>query len=94
MGAAHSNWYDKPVMHQAVTELQEYIKPMGLSLTEVAVRWLVYHSELGVGDGVIVGGSRVEQIEGNLGDVRKGALEEGVVGMVERVWGMVRGEAP
>lgn len=58
------------------------------------MRWLVFHSKLGEGDGVIIGGSRVGQIEGNLLDVRKGRLEEGVVGMVEEVWGRVRGEAP
>ena len=80
-------------MHEAVTKLQEFIKPLGLSLTEVSMRWLLFHSKLGEGDGVIIGGSRVEQIERNLSDVRKGRLPEGVVGMVEEVWGMVRGEA-
>lgn len=58
------------------------------------MRWLMYHSKLGEGDGVIVGGSRIEQIEGNLVEVRKGKLEEGVVGMVEKVLEMVKGEAP
>lgn len=81
-------------MHEAVTELQGFIQPLGLSLTEVSMRWLMYHSKLGEGDGVIVGGSRIEQIEGNLVEVRKGKLEEGVVGMVEKVLEMVKGEAP
>lgn len=58
------------------------------------MRWLMFHSGLGAGDGVLVGGSRVEQIGGNLADVGKGGLPEEVVGMVERVWGVVRGEAP
>ena len=58
------------------------------------MRWLMFHSALGEGDGVIVGGSKVEQTERNLVDVRKGRLPQGVVEMVEGVWGMVRGEAP
>lgn len=81
-------------MHEAVTKLQGFIKPLGLTLTEVSMRWLMFHSGLGEGGGVIIGGSRVEQIEGNLLDVRKGGLSEEVVGMVEEVWGMVRGQAP
>lgn len=93
MTIAH-NWYDKPVMHEAVRKLQVFIEPLGLSLTEVLMRWLVYHSQLGEGDGVIIGGSRVEQIERNLLKVRKGGLPEEVVGMAESVWEMVRGEAP
>lgn len=86
-------WYDKPVMHEAVTKLQGFIEPLGLTLMEVSMRWLMFHSRLGEGGGVIIGGSRVEQIEGNLLDVRKGGLSEEVLGMVEEVWGMVRGEA-
>lgn len=94
MGIGHSNWYDKPVMHEAVTKLQDFIKPLDLSLTEVSMSWLMFHSKLGEGDGVIIGGSRVEQIERNLADVGKGRLSEDVVEMVERAWGMVREEAP
>ena len=94
MGGAHSNWYDKPVMHEAVIKLQEAIKPMGLTPPEVAMRWLVYHSALSRGDGVIVGGSKLEQIEGNLRDVGKGPLPESIVKVVEEAWELVKDEAP
>lgn len=80
MGAGHSNWYDKPIMYEAVRKLQECIEPLGMTLTEVSMRWLMFHSALGEGDGVIVGGSKVEQIEGNLGDVEKGEVTAGGVG--------------
>lgn len=94
MGAGHSNWYDKPVMHEAVIRLQDFIKPLGLTLTEVSMRWLMFHSKLRGEDGIIIGGSKLEQIEGNLEDKMKGRLSEEVAGTVERVWGMVSGEAP
>lgn len=87
-----SSPYDKPAMHEAVIKLQEYIRPSGMELSEVALRWLVWHSGLGEGDGVVLGGSRVSQIERNLGVVGMGRLEGGLVGMVEGVWGEVRGE--
>jgi len=47
MAAAHSNWYDKPTMHEAVKKLQGAIQPLGLTLSEVAMWWLIYHSALG-----------------------------------------------
>lgn len=94
MGGAHSNWYDKPIMHEAVAKLQDFIQPLGLTLPEVAMRWLMYHSALGEGDGIIIGGSKLEQIEGNLRDVKKGVLPESVIKVVEEVWEMVRDEAP
>ncbi len=94
MGAAHSNWYDKPSMHEAVKKLQEAIRPLGLTLSKVAMRWLTYHSALGEGDGVIVGGSKLEQIEGFLEDVEKGALPENVLKVVDEVWKMVKDDAP
>lgn len=81
MGAAHSDWYDRDVMHEAVARLQAYIAPLGLrlTLTEVGLRWLVFHSGLAERDGS--GGA---QIEGGLVDVkrRKGKLGEAPWGLV------------
>jgi aflatoxin B1 aldehyde reductase len=85
MGAAHSDWYDKPSMHEAAKKLQGAIRPLGLTLSEVAMRWLIYHSALGEGDGFIVGGSKLEQIEGFLTNVEKGALPENVLKVVYEV---------
>ena len=51
-------------MTGAVQELKDVSEKYGLSLVEVAYRWLQHHSALLPTDhGVIVGGSRVEQIE-------------------------------
>lgn len=94
MGSAYNNWYDKPVMHEAVTKLQEAAHPLGLTLPKVAMRWLMYHSALGKGDGIIIGGSRLEQIEGSLRDVDKGALPECILKVVDEVWEMVKDDAP
>lgn len=94
MGAAHQSWYDKPLMHKAVRNLQEIIRPLNLSLTEVAVRWLVYHSSLGLDDGIIFGGSKISQLEGNLGDLKKGPLDPELVDEIQKMWETVQSEAP
>lgn len=91
-------------MHDAVRKIQAFIAPLGqaraesvegvepLALAEVALRWLVCHSKLREGDGVILGGSRTAQIERNKGVVGKGKLDEGLVECVEGVWVGVRRE--
>lgn len=93
MGAAHQAWYDKPLMHEAVRKLQEVIKPLDLSLTEVAVRWLAYHSFLGADDGIIFGGSKISQLEGNLRDIKKGPLDPELVDEIQKMWETVQSEA-
>lgn len=44
-------------------------------------RWLYYHSALrgGSGDGVIIGGSKLAQVESNLAAAQQGPLPESVV---------------
>lgn len=94
MGAAHQSWYDKPLMHEAVRNLQEVIRPLNMSLTGVAVRWLVYHSSLGVDDGIIFGGSKISQLKGNLEDIKKGPLDPELVDEIQKMWKTVQSEAP
>ena len=81
-------------MHEAVKNLQGVIKPLDLSLAGVAVRWLVYHSFLGADDGIIFGGSKISQLEENLGDIKKGPLDPDLVDQIQKMWKTVRPEAP
>lgn len=58
-----------PKMAPAVTELQSVVKAHGLILSEVAYRWLQWHSLMVPGDhGVILGASRLEQLENGIAD--------------------------
>ena len=81
-------------MHSAVEKLQTVIRPLNLTLAEVSLRWLVYHSALGEGDGVILGGSKLEHIGGNVADIAKGPLEKVVVEALDEMWLSVNDEAP
>ncbi len=81
-------------MHSAVKKLQGMIRPLNLTLAEVSLRWLIYHSVLGEEDGVILGGSKIEHIGGNVADIAKGPLEKAVVEALDEMWLSVKDEAP
>lgn len=54
---------------QAVRELQILVQQHNLELSEVAIRWIMHHSQMRPDDhGVIIGASRVEQVEKGLQD--------------------------
>jgi len=57
-----------------------------MSLAEVSLRWLVYHSALGNEDGVILGASRVEQVAESVRCCRAGPLSEDIRKAVEGLW--------
>ena len=94
MGAVTKNCYDKPVMHDAVRKLVVAIEPLGSTLSEASMRWLMHHSALGEGDGVILGGSSLEPIGRNVEDATKGPLPDEIVEIFEEAWKSIREEAP
>lgn len=58
-----------PPMVTAVTKLRVVAEKHGLTLTEVAYRWLQWHSKMIPEDhGVIVGASKIEQLENAICD--------------------------
>ena len=48
-------------------------------MTEAALRWITYHSQLTEGDGVILGASRVPQLTTAMEQIKKGPLPETLV---------------
>lgn len=90
LGRAARAWYDKPEFHDAVRKMSKAGEEHGLELGDVAVRWLLFHSLLGEGDGVIIGPSRMEQVEGYLEARRRGPLPGTLVETLDRVWEDIR----
>ena len=75
-------------MHKGLELLGEVRQKSNIS-TELSFRWLVYHSMLGDGDGVILEASKVEQIEGNCAAIENGVLSDDIVGELDglcRLW--------
>ncbi|KAJ4855712.1 aldo/keto reductase family domain-containing protein [Trichoderma breve] len=81
----------RPAMHDAIRKLKAACDSTSppLTLQEAALRWIVNHSALGDGDGVIVGAKRVDQLESNVKDARAGSLPEHVRETIEGLWSEV-----
>lgn len=85
---------------EALNIIEEASKKAGLTLIETALRWVIHHSALNVGevgskgDGVIIGVSSQEQLENNLKDLEKGPLPQEVVDAIDTAWLHVKAQAP
>lgn len=66
----------------------------GLTVAQVALRWLEHHSLMREGDAIIVGASSVRHTESNLKDLEGGELPEEVVRVVDEAWLKVKAIAP
>lgn len=82
--------YFKDATFDALRLIEPMAKKHDLTLIEIALRWCTHHSALnmqnGGRDGVIIGVSSYEQLEGNLKDLEKGPLPEEVVKVLDEAW--------
>jgi len=64
----------------------------GLTLAEVALRWMSHHGQLKreYGDAILIGASSLNHIEQNLIDLEKGPLPDDVVKALDEAWEVVR----
>jgi 1-deoxyxylulose-5-phosphate synthase len=83
--------YWHPAYFDAVDELQEAATQAGLTLVELSLAWLLHHS---AADCVILGASRIEQIEQNLAAFEHGPLPQETLATCDRVWQNLRGVTP
>lgn len=91
--------YFKEGTFNALRIVEEAAQKYSLTLLEVALRWVVHHSELttrvkGGNDGVIIGVSNLKQLESNLADLEKGPLPEQVVKSLDEAWLTAKATAP
>jgi aflatoxin B1 aldehyde reductase len=99
VGRLYIDRFFKPELFRAVSHLSVAAENHGLTMLEIALRWLVHHSALvfskdGGNDGVIIGCSSLEQLRGNLEDLEKGPLPEEVVKACEEAWAIAMPAAP
>ena len=77
-------------------EAMDLIKPVaekhGLTLAEVALRWMTHHSQLGreFPDAILIGASNTRHIEQNLKDLEKPGLPKEVIEALDAGWEMVK----
>jgi len=93
-GANYRTRYFKDATFDALRVIEPAVQKHNLTLVETALRWMTHHSKLNVneggGDGIIVGVSSLQQLEGNLKDVEKGPLPEDVVKALDEAWAITQ----
>ena len=75
----------------AVEKLSEITKQDGRSLISLALNWVLHHT---AADCVILGASRMEQLEQNIAVLAEGALSAKALAACNGVWKNIRGSVP
>lgn len=75
----------------AVEELLQIAATAGRSPVSLALNWLLHHTPI---DCVILGASKLEQLEENLKAMEDGPLTADTVAACDRVWAKIRGVSP
>ncbi|KAL9610640.1 MAG: hypothetical protein Q9167_004682 [Letrouitia subvulpina] len=98
MGDMYRKRYFKDATFDALRIIEPVAEKHGLTMLEIALRWLVHHSALrienGGRDGAIIGVSSYEQLEGNLKDFAKGPLPDEVVKALDEAWLIAKPTTP
>ena len=82
-------WHERNF--QAVAELQAVSEQAGRSLVSLALNWLMHHTQT---DCVILGASRLDQLDQNLDALDEGPLPAEVVQRCDEVWKELHGPTP
>lgn len=95
-GAVYSVQYHQDPILAAVDKIREAAKKHGIEGHAVALRWALHHSYLSkkYGDAIIIGASKIEQLEQNLQVCDAGPLPKDLVETIESVWPSVKENAP
>ena len=83
--------YWHPAYFDAVDELRTVSQRSGRSMIDISLNWLLHHT---AADCVILGASKMEQLEQNLAVWNCGPLPADVVQAVDRMWSNLRGITP
>jgi len=82
-------WHDD--YFAAVEELQSVAREAGKTLVELAFQWLLAQPHV---DSIILGASRLDQLDENLKACESGKLDEATLAQCDAVWKRLRGVTP
>ena len=85
-GKAFRHWYEKPSMHGAIAKLRTLASANSISMEGAAMRWLRFHSSLKQEDGIIIGASRIQQVESTSEMSAAGPLPDKLVEELSGLW--------
>ncbi|KAF8892596.1 Aldo/keto reductase [Infundibulicybe gibba] len=89
-----SRYWNEPHF-EALNRIRSVAQQHGLTMAEIALRWISHHSLMKRehGDAVLIGASSLAHIKQNLLDLEKGPLPEGVVQALNDAWLSVKAHA-
>jgi aflatoxin B1 aldehyde reductase len=92
LGAKYAGDYFHDPLFAAAELVRQQAKKYGISGHAAALRWTTWHSQLGAeyGDAVIVGASRISQLQENMDILEHGPLPEPLVETLNNIWEDVR----
>ncbi|KAJ9655373.1 hypothetical protein H2198_005747 [Neophaeococcomyces mojaviensis] len=92
LGAKYAGDYFHDPLFAAAETVRSQAKQYGISGHAAALRWTTWHSQLDAacGDAVIIGASKIEQLEENLNILEQGPLPEGLVKVMDKMWDQVK----
>lgn len=88
----NERYLHRPEMFAALEAINDSAAEFGLTTLQAAVRWTQHHSAVdgALGDAVLIGVSRLEQLEPIMAAAKGGPLPESVVEAFERASGFVK----
>lgn len=88
--------YWKHSYFDALNEIKKVCDLEGIDMAEAAYRWLTCHSQLNVleGDSIIIGASRIDQMEQNILNANKDELPDTVVHVIDEAWHIAKPDSP
>lgn len=90
----YQNRYWKKSFFDAANLIKSVCEKEGITITQAAYRWLIYHSSLKKGDAIIVGASKLSQLEQNIAAAKGGPLSAEMVNTFSTAWEMTAQDAP
>ena len=83
--------YWHPAFFDAVDQFAAIARQAGRSLVSLSLNWLLHHTNTA---SIILGSTRLEQLEQNIAASREGRLTDDTVKQCDEVWAKLRGVTP
>ncbi|POS70323.1 hypothetical protein DHEL01_v211285 [Diaporthe helianthi] len=90
LGKAMQRVFSGDELHQAMRKFDTGVRALGLSSIEVAIRWAAHNSALRDDDSIILGASKVKQLEETVGFIRRGPLAPEVIDLTNELWAVAQ----
>eukprot|EP01121_Diplochlamys_sp_Union-15-3_P022881 TRINITY_DN9881_c0_g1_i1.p1 TRINITY_DN9881_c0_g1~~TRINITY_DN9881_c0_g1_i1.p1 ORF type:complete len:337 (-),score=66.93 TRINITY_DN9881_c0_g1_i1:3-986(-) len=96
LGQLYNKLYNRKKLLEALDEWEAISKDFEIPKLDLGTRWVFHNSFLSskYGDGVIIGANGASQLKSTLDIIAKGPLDDAVVKRIDKVWELVKDEAP